>query len=172
MSNPLALALTQADFGRLVGVSQPAVSALIERGTLSPGATADQWLLEYCGNLREVSAGRLASGDLDLAEQRARLAFEQANRVEMQNAITRREYAPLGVLVELISGAAAQIGVIFDALPGKIRREVPGLPSTALDAIARELAKGRNAIADMKIEDVLADAPAPELKLNDITEIE
>jgi phage terminase Nu1 subunit (DNA packaging protein) len=74
------------------------------------------------------------------------------------------------VLTELVSGIAAQVGVIFDALPGKIKRESPDLPANALDTIARELAKGRNAIASMKIDDVLRDE-TPSINDLPITEI-
>lgn len=168
MSHPLDLAMTQAEFGELVDVSQQAVSDLIARGVLSAGATAQVWLREYTGHLREVAAGRQSAGGGDLVAERTRLAKEQADRIALQNAITKRELVPTGVLVDLVSGIATQVAVIFEALPGKIRREVPDLPSTALDAIARELARARNAVADMKIESVL-DAPTDMASLVDAT---
>lgn len=158
MTHPLDLAMTQAEFGLLVDISQPAVSDLLARDVLTAGASAQQWLHEYTRHLREIAAGRKSEGSGDLVAERTRLAKEQADRIALQNAITKRELVPAGVLVELVSGIAAQVAVIFDALPGKIRREVPDLPSPALDAIARELAKGRNAVADMKIESVLAES--------------
>lgn len=65
---------TQAAFGSLVGISQPAVSDLVSRGILRDGESVGEWLKAYCGNLREQAAGRLASGDLDLATERAGLA--------------------------------------------------------------------------------------------------
>lgn len=157
MSHLLDRACTQAEFGQLVDLSQQAVSDLLARGVLTTGAAAGVWLREYIGNLREVAAGRQSAGGGDLVAERTRLAKVQADRIDLQNAITRRELVPAGVLVELVSGIAAQVGVIFEALPGKVRREVPDLPASALDAIARELAKGRNAVADMKIESLLAE---------------
>lgn len=159
----LARPVTQAEFGQLVDITQQAVSDLFARGVLTPGASAQAWLHEYTRHLREIAAGRQSAGGGDLVAERTRLAKEQADRIALQNAITKRELVPAGVLVELVSGIAAQVAVIFDALPGKIRREVPDLPSPALDAIARELAKGRNAVADMKIESLLdesTDGPA------------
>jgi len=158
MIQPLERSMTQAEFGQLVDLTQQAVSDLLARGVLSSGAAGGVWLREYIGNLREVAAGRKSEGSGDLVAERTRLAKEQADRIALQNAITKRELVPAGVLVELVSGIAAQVSVIFEALPGKIRREVPDLPSSALDAIARELAKGRNAVADMKIESVLAES--------------
>ncbi len=40
-----------------------------------------------------------------------------------------------------------------------------------LQSVARELAKGRNALADMKIEAVLDDAPAPALPAVDLIDV-
>lgn len=154
----LAAPITQTEFGALVDISQPAVSDLLARDVLTAGASAQVWLHEYTRHLREIAAGRKSEGSGDLVAERTRLAKEQADRIALQNAIARREHAPIGVIVELVSGIAAQVAVIFDALPGKIRREVPDLPSPALDAIARELAKGRNAVAEMKIESLLAES--------------
>lgn len=157
-----SIPLTQAEFGKLVGVSQQAVSDMVTRGVLSPGATADRWLLEYCGNLREVAAGRVANGDLDLLAERARLAKEQADRIALQNAVTRKQYAPVEILAIALSGAAAQIGVIFDGLLGKIRIAVPDLPARAIEIIAAEHARARNSLADLRIEKLIEDdRPAP-----------
>ena len=49
---------TQAQFGELVGISQPAVSDLLTREVIQPGATAGAWLIDYCAHLREQAAGR------------------------------------------------------------------------------------------------------------------
>lgn len=40
----LSGAITQQQFGELVGVSQQAVSDLVGRGVLTPGDTASEWL--------------------------------------------------------------------------------------------------------------------------------
>jgi phage terminase Nu1 subunit (DNA packaging protein) len=55
----------------------------------------------YIRRLREQAAGRAAVGDLDLAGERAALAKAQRERIEMQNAVTRGELAPV-VLQELL----------------------------------------------------------------------
>lgn len=50
----------------------------------------------YCAHLREIAAGRGASGetDLDLVAERARLAKEQADGQEIKNALARSEVVP------------------------------------------------------------------------------
>lgn len=155
MPSPLDLPMTQAEFGAMVGISQPAVSELIERGTLTQSAHASVWLREYISALREVAAGRMASGDLSLATERARLAKEQADRIALQNAITRREYAPTVIIEEVLTRTAARINVIFEALTGSLRRNFPDLSAEKIDHINREIAKARNLVSEIRLIQVL-----------------
>lgn len=43
----LNVQMSQEDFGELIGVSQQTVSSLLNRGALSPGGSARQWLHQY-----------------------------------------------------------------------------------------------------------------------------
>lgn len=153
----LSMIVTQKQFGELVGISQPAVSDLLLRGVLTDGATCGVWLMSYCGHLRETAAGRAASGDLDLAGERAALARAQRERIEMQNAVTRGELAPVILIEEVLTKAASKTAGILDAIPGMIRRRVPQLTADDIDLIAGEVAKARNTVARMSLAD-LADS--------------
>lgn len=150
----LSEVITQKQFGEIVGISQPAVSDLLMRGVLTAGATAGDWLIAYCGNLREVAAGRAATGDLDLAGERAALARAQRERIEMQNAVTRGELAPVILIEEVLTKAASKTAGILDAIPGMIRRRVPLLTADDIDLIAGEVAKARNIVAAMSLDDL------------------
>lgn len=150
--------VTQAAFGKLVGISQPAVSDLLRRGVLHDKASLGEWIVAYCSHLREQAAGRQASGDLDLATERARLAREQADKVGMQNAISRGELAPVSLIEEVLTKAAAKIAGILDAIPGLVRRRVPKLSAEEIELIAAEIAKARNRIAAMSLVDLDDDA--------------
>lgn len=55
---------TQQQFATLVGITQPAVSALCTRGVLLPGQTAQEWLHRYLTNLREQVIARLSGRPL------------------------------------------------------------------------------------------------------------
>lgn len=151
----LQVRVTQATFGELVGISQPAVSDLLSRGIIAEGEVAGMWLKSYCAHLREQAAGRLAAGDLDLASERAALARAQRERIEMQNAVTRGELAPVMLLEQVLSKAAAKIAGTFDAIPGMVRRRVVVLTAEDIDLIAGEIAKARNTVASMSLADVL-----------------
>lgn len=161
MISSLQSSITQKVFGEIVGISQPAVSDLIKRGVLTDGDTAKNWLVAYCSHLREQAAGRAGSdGSLDLVSERARLAKEQADKVAFQNAITRNRLAPVELLEEVLAKAAGRINGIFDAIPGMIKRRVPSLTSDDVDMIAAEIAKGRNIVASMSLNDLSDDSTA------------
>jgi phage terminase Nu1 subunit (DNA packaging protein) len=146
--------MTQAAFGNLVGVSQQAIGALVARGVLDLGAPGLQALHVYCSHLREQAAGRAATGDLDLATERAGLAKAQKERIEMQNAITRKELAPVVLIEEVLSKAGARVAGMFDAIPGAVRRRVPSLSSEEVNNIAREIARVRNIVAAISLADL------------------
>lgn len=150
---------TQARFAQLVGITQPAVSGLIARGILKVGDTAGNWLLAYCGSLRETAAGRSQSGEseLNLNDERARLAAAQADKVEMENQVMRGELAPVATLEAVLVRAGGKIAAQLDAIPGAIKRRVPGLTDADVGFVRREIAKARNAVANLTLEDIEAD---------------
>jgi phage terminase Nu1 subunit (DNA packaging protein) len=128
----------------------------------------DEIRVIYIRQLREQAAGRVAAGDLDLAGERARLAKEQADRVAMQNAVTRAELTPTVLLEQVLAKAAAKIAGVFDAIPGLVRRRVPTLAASDVDLIAGEIARARNTVAAMSLHDLETDdsddtavSPAP-----------
>lgn len=161
----LSNTVTQEAFGDLVGISQQTVSELLMRGVIVQGASAGEWLKSYTSHLREMAAGRAATGDLDLAGERARLAKAQADRVEMQNAVTRGELAPVALLEQVLAAAASKIAGIFDAIPGMVRRRVPLLTAEDIDLIAGEVAKARNVVASMSLADINYTEPADDTKV-------
>jgi phage terminase Nu1 subunit (DNA packaging protein) len=168
--------MTQAAFGALVGVSQQAIGNLVGRGVLDTSVPGLQMLHAYCSHLREQAAGRAsASGELDLVAERAGLAKEQKDRIAMQNAISRKELAPVVLIEEVLSKAGARIAGMFDAIPGAVRRRVPSLSSEEINNIAREIARVRNiaaaiSLADLREQDGAAedaDVAADDLSMED-----
>jgi len=146
----LSLPVTQEQFGDLVGVSQPVVSELLARGILLAGQPAATWLRAYTKHLREQAAGRGADGEL--ARERARLAREQADRVAMDNAVNRRELAPVSVLELVLAKMAGDVGSLLQGLVPRVRRRVD-LPGEALRILDEEVTKARNRAAAMTLAD-------------------
>lgn len=153
----LTQSCTQAMFGELVGMSQQAVSDLMSRGVIKPGDAVSCWLIKYCQHLREQAAGRMASGELDLASERARESKERADKLAMQNAVTRCELAPVHVIEEVLSRAGSRVAGILDAIPGALRRRLPVLTAEDVKLIEQEIARARNLAAAVSLKDLEID---------------
>lgn len=140
----LSAPLSQSAFARLVGLTPSRVNQLLAEGVLPADAPAGDWLLAYCERLREQAAGRSGDGDLVLAQERAALARAQREGVELKNAITRGEYAPIGLLADVLATASSSIADHLDGLEPLLRKAVPDLPARALETIGRRVADARN----------------------------
>jgi phage terminase Nu1 subunit (DNA packaging protein) len=162
----LSARVTQEEFGQMVGISQPAVSALMADGLLDREGTAGVWLRQYCQRLREQAAGRLGaeSGGLDLVQERAALAREQRIAQALKNDIARGEYAPIGLLADVLGMASSAVVDRFDQLEGAMRKACPDLPVEAMQTVLQVIASARNqwikSTAELVAEqlDALADA--------------
>ena len=72
----------------------------------------------------------------------------------MQNAVTRRELAPVVLIEEVLTRAGSRVSGILDAIPGMIRRRVVGLSSSDIELIAVEVARARNIAAAISLDDL------------------
>lgn len=133
--------ISQEQFGIIVGVSQPVVSAMIASGTLQHGQTLGEWLSSYCRRLRDQAAGRDADGSL--AKERAALSRSQRLGQDIRNAKEMGEWAPIGLLGDVLALAAAAVTDRFDALEGDIRKACPDLPGEARDAVSKIIVSAR-----------------------------
>jgi phage terminase Nu1 subunit (DNA packaging protein) len=138
-------AATQEQFGGVVGVSQQAVSAMVQDGRLPREGTLGEMILAYCERLREQAAGRLGEGEgLDLVQERAALARAQREGQTIKNAIARGEYAPVSLLEDVLAVAASAVVDRFDHLEGALSRAVPDLPDAAKTTVMAVIASARN----------------------------
>lgn len=142
----LSAPATQAVVGGIVGVSQQAISALVNDGKLASGLSTGQMVLAYCERLRDQAAGRLGDevGGLDLVQERAALAREQRIGQAMKNAIARSEYAPIGALADILGAASSAVVDRFDQLEGSLSKACPDLPDEARTTVMQVIASARN----------------------------
>lgn len=140
----LAAPISQAEFAQIVGISEARVSTLISEGVLVKGDNAHGWLLGYCERLRDMAAGRASVGGLDLVQERAALARSQREAQELKNAVTRGEFAPIGLLADVLGQAASAVVDRMDQVEGDLRKACPDLPEDARVVVLRTLANARN----------------------------
>lgn len=145
------MVLTQQDIADHLDLSQAAVSQMLEQLGLDWRACdLGQIRVAYIRRLRDQAAGR----ESQLSSERAALARAQTDRIEMQNAVTRGELAPLALIEEVLTKAASKVAGALDAIPGMVRRRVPTLTADDIDLIAGEVAKARNTAATMSLADL------------------
>ena len=142
----LAAPATQSDVAMVVGVSQQAISALVTEGKLQTAGTLGEVLQAYCQRLRLQAAGRMGDevGGLDLVQERAALAREQREGQAIKNAVARREYAPIGLLSDVLALASSAVVDRFDQLEGAMRKACPDLPDEAKTTVQQVIASARN----------------------------
>jgi phage terminase Nu1 subunit (DNA packaging protein) len=141
----LSMQGTQTALADLVGVTQPTVSNLMTEGKLPSSGTLGELLLAYCARLRDQAAGRLGdSMGLDLVQERAALAREQREGQAIKNAVARKEFAPVGLLADVLGMAASAVVDRFDQLEGQLRKACPDLPDEAKVTLQTVIASARN----------------------------
>jgi phage terminase Nu1 subunit (DNA packaging protein) len=110
-----------------LGVTIKYVQDLIANGTIAKKGRGDYDLDEcrqaYISRLRESAAGRANAGDLNLTDERARLAKEQADAKEMENAITRGELVYIEDVAKRVEVALSNVKTKLLAVPTKVAPE-------------------------------------------------
>lgn len=110
-----------------------------------------QWLL----------AKRSSKTGLDLEEERARLAKEQADKAALDNAVRRSELADLAAVAEVWGALLAAFRARMLATPSKLAPTVnPGNPNLARDAIEHELSAILAELADVDVRGLPIERPA------------
>ncbi len=146
----LAGTTTQARFASMVGISEARVSQLVSDGLLVKGQSVGEWLLVYCGHLREQAAGRVGvngEGGSDLTAERAALTRVQREREELLLAELRGELLRVDVLRAVLSRRFIEVRDAFMALPARLA------PTLAAKSSINEV----HALLDSRIRDVLTD---------------
>ncbi len=119
---------SQGEIAKYLGFSEAYFGDLLRRGVFTQQKRNawdfDQCRLEYIKHLRDGAAGRLHNSDLDLTEERARLAKEQADAKEMENAIARGELVHIEDVAKQFERGLERARTKLLAIPSKIAPEV------------------------------------------------
>ena len=143
--------MSQQAIADLIGATRQAVSEIEARGIARRADPLGAWLRAYIIHLREIAAGRATTGNLDLATERARLAAEQADRIAMQNAVSRRETARVSVIAEVLARVGRQIAVTLEAIPIQLKRR-SSISMDDLEFITAEIVRARNLAAGIELD--------------------
>src|ERR671913_163957 len=125
------------ELGDWLGLTDRSVRDLAADGTI-PRSRRGRYPLKvcvraYCAHAREVAAGRTSQdGELDIVAERARLAKEQADKLEMENAAARGELLPRGHVVSALQAVFARCRARLLSLPTKLAPLIVGEESPAV----------------------------------------
>lgn len=144
LAEALALPATQAVVAEIVGVSEARMSQLVREDGLVLGGTVGEGVLAYCHRIREQAAGRLMGGQASLMAERAALTRSQREEQDRKNAVARGEFAPIGLLADVLGAASAAVRDRFDQLDGALRKACPDLPESARVSAQETIASARN----------------------------
>ena len=115
------------EVSRHIGVSPKYVQDLINDGIIERKGRG-KYDLDVCRDayikkLREAAAGRYKAGDLDLSAERARLAKEQADAKEMENAVERGDLVYIEDVAKQIENQLTKARTRLLAVPTKVAPE-------------------------------------------------
>jgi terminase small subunit / prophage DNA-packing protein len=156
---------TQADVAAHLFMSRQNASELFGRGILPDrgraGADLDECRRAYIEHIRAQAAGRVGSGDgeLDLTEERARKAKEEADRLEMLNAQTRGELLARADVDAAVIGAFARVRARMIGVPSKVAPVVVTMdtPAEAEAAIRKAIYEALKELADTSVAQLCGD---------------
>jgi terminase small subunit / prophage DNA-packing protein len=135
--------ISAADLAALLGLSERRLRDLAAAGILARAARGQYRfgasVRQYVAHLREIAAGRgSAAGDLDLVQERARLAKERADATAMKNAISRGELLPADEVERTWTALLREVRSGCLALPPRIGSRL-GLDRAGVDIVREEV---------------------------------
>ena len=103
-----------------------------------------QWAIE-----REIGSAAPDDGGaaINLERERARLTREQADHTALKNGQIRKQLAPIKRLEEELSNVCGQIAAVLESIPLRVKRRVPRLTASEVEAIKREIVRAQNVAA-------------------------
>lgn len=119
---------SQSEIAAKLGVNVSTFKDFVARGIVEERErgqyTYEECSKQYLDHLREIAAGRYSEDGLDLSAERARLAKEQADAKEMENAIGRGELVRIDDIVKQFEDQLLKSKVKLLAVPTKVAAEV------------------------------------------------
>jgi phage terminase Nu1 subunit (DNA packaging protein) len=123
---------TQAEVAAALDLSVRNLREHYARGTIPKGAPIDEQRLAYIRRLRDVAANRAPVGDLDPAQEKARLDKLRADEVETRLAAARRELIPAADFERHMAAAFKAVAQTLESLPDVLERDA-GLDGAAVE---------------------------------------
>lgn len=148
-TDPVGETLTAAELGEWIGLTANRVHALGRDGVL-PRTAEKTFPLQasiaaYCDHARSLAKGKAA--DKALAEEKIRLAREQADKIALQNAAARGELLDSREVANEWRAVVTDLRAAVLAVPSRVASRM-GLGREETTALDAEIREAMEAIAD------------------------
>ena len=118
---------TIAECARHLEMNEKNIRIMINKGIIDKKQNGkydiDEVRAAYIHHIREVAASRMTSEGLDLANERARLAKEQADAKEMQNEVERGELVYIKDVASQLERQLYRVRSKLLVIPSKVAPE-------------------------------------------------
>ena len=119
---------SQSEISSKLGINVATFKDFVARGIIEERDrgqyTLEECAKQYLSHLREIAAGRMTTDGLNLADERARLAKEQADAKEMENMVDRGELLYMDDVIKDFEEQLMNCKTKLLATPTKIAAEV------------------------------------------------
>lgn len=119
---------SQSEISSKLGINVATFKDFVARGIIEERDrgqyTLEECAKQYLSHLREIAAGRMTTDGLNLADERARLAKEQADAKEMENMVERGELLYMDDVIKDFEDQLMNCKTKLLATPTKIAAEV------------------------------------------------
>ena len=119
---------SQSEISQKLGINVGTFKDFVARGIIEERDrgqyTLEECAKQYLSHLREIAAGRMTTDGLNLADERARLAKEQADAKEMENMVERGELLYMDDVIKDFEEQLMNCKTKLLATPTKIAAEV------------------------------------------------
>ena len=119
---------SQSEIAGKLGINLKTFQDYINRGVIEERErgkyTYEECSKQYLDYLREVAANRMSADGLSLADERARLAKEQADAKEMQNMVERGELLYMDDVIKDFEEQLMNCKTKLLAAPTKVAAEI------------------------------------------------
>ena len=119
---------SQSEISSKLGINVATFKDFVARGIIEERDrgqyTLEECAKQYLSHLREIAAGRMTTDGLNLADERARLAKEQADAKEMENMVERGELLYMDDVIKDFEEQLMNCKTKLLATPTKIAAEV------------------------------------------------
>lgn len=119
---------SQSEIAAKLGINVATFKDFVARGVIEERDrgqyTLEECAKQYLSHLREIAAGRATVDGLSLADERARLAKEQADAKEMQNMVERGELLYMDDVIKDFEEQLMNCKTKLLAAPTKVAAEI------------------------------------------------